>query len=203
MDVPLVQLLVYAQPLVWILLYRWRLRVPTWLVIVGGVIAAAWVWVSGLNYGFYTNGLLIFYILSVTYVAYHYRDRPHFQPISLAFIIVFVNSFYWEFPLHVADFLELDSFGVVAVQSLHLWPVPFLMKQNFDVPKRWWYTSVVAWAVIALFSTFHMMGYIVGDLWTWTMYLCRAIGLYTLLWILRYPGYGDKLIFKVKDLIGV
>jgi hypothetical protein len=197
MDVPWLQLGVYAQPLVWILLFDKKLRFPIWLFDVMGVIVAAGVYLSGLNYGFYTNTLLIFYILSVTAVAHHYRDRPNLESVCLGFLIVFVNSFFWEFPIHVADFLEFDSFGVVAVQALHLWPLPFLLKLGFSVPKRWWYGSAVAWTAIAALEVLYIQHVLPLE----ALYLCRAIGLYTLLWVLQFPGYGSKLIFRVKDKV--
>lgn len=199
MDVPWIQLAVYAQPALWMWLYDKKVRIPSWLVFVGGVVVAAGVYLSGVKYGFYTTPLLIFYILAVTAVALHYGDRPGFQPISLGFLIVFCNSFFWEFPVHVADFLEFDSFGVVAVQALHLWPVPFLMKKGFEVPPRWWYTSAVAWTAISVIQVVYMNR--LSPVGSSILMLSRGIGLYTLLWILRFPGYGDKLIFRLKDRI--
>lgn len=205
MDVPWVQILVYAQPVLWLWLWdRDGFYVPPWIVVVGGSIAAAAVYLSGLNYGFYTTEILIFYILAVTYVAYHYRDRPSLHPICLGFLVVFINSFYWELPIHVADFLEFDSFGVVAVQALHLWPLPFLLKKtSFEVDPRWWYSSAVAWTVIAVISVLNLQRVVVGEAWTLALMLCRSVGLYGLLSILRFPGYGEKVIFKLRERLPV
>jgi hypothetical protein len=201
LDVPWVQLAVYAQPALWLWLWDKELRIAPLRFILLGILGAAGVALGGLKYGFYTNTLLIFYIVSVVAVAYHYRDRSGLQPICLGFLIVFINSFFWEFPIHVADFLEFDSFGVVAVQMVHLWPVPFLLKKaGFTIAPRWWYTSIMAWTLIAVNQVLYMT---LPEATPNALYLSRAVGLYTLLYILRFPGYGDKLIFKVKEVLHV
>jgi hypothetical protein len=201
MSFPLVQILVYAQPALWLWLWDKKHRIPPMSLLLLGIVGAAGVALSGLSYGFYTNTLLIFYILSVVAVAYHYRDKTNLQPICLGFLLVFVNSFYWEFPIHVADFLEFDSFGVVAIQALHLWPLPFLLKKaGFTIGDRWWYTSAVAWTVIAVLQVLYMQ---LPNASPNILYLSRAIGLYTLLYILRFPGYGGKVIFKLKEALSV
>ena len=198
MDVPWLQLAVYAQPMVWIALYNRKTLVSLNTFYVLGLAAAGFVLYTGLSSGFYTSELIIFYILAVLFTAHHYRDRGGFKPICLAFLIVFVNSFFWEAPIHVADLLE-GNFGVVVIQSLHLLPLIFLLTLGFRVPGRWWYWSVAMWAAVAgvefIRLNFHPPSFISIPL----LYFCRALGLYTLLWVLQFPGYGDKLIFRLKD----
>jgi len=202
MDLPWLQILVYAQPFLWMILYSVKIplkpkSVQVILFGVAGVLA-----VTGWGSGFYSNTLLIFYTLSVLYVIHYYRFRPDFQPVSLAFLIVFLSSFYWEVPIHIADLLELDSFGVVAVQALHLIPLPFLLTLGLKVPQRWWYWSVAAWAAIAAIEFMYMQDLIPLTFRPWILYLSRLIGLYTLLWILRFPGQAeDKIICKIRELL--
>jgi hypothetical protein len=176
---------------------------PQWVQLIGlGFVA--WLLYSGWGVGFYTTGLLICYTLMVIYVIHYYRFRPGFQPVCLAFLICFLNSIYWEFPLHVADFLEFDNFGVLAVQCLHLLPVPFLVQVSFRFPRRWWYWSIAMWVVVAALAYARMMFGLPQPFGAASLYFSRILGLYTLLWVLRFPGQEeDKIILRVRGVLNV
>jgi hypothetical protein len=138
----------------------------------------------------------------VMFVAWVFRFRPGFQPISLAFLIVFLSSFYWEFPIHVADFLEFDNFGTLALQCVHLLPVPFLLNAGMKLRHRWWYTSCWAWFIILGFTYLRMEQLMPYPTDVISLYLSRVLGLATLLIILRFPEQGEsKVIIKVRSIL--
>jgi len=72
---------------------------------------------------------------------------------------------------------------------------------GFVFPKRWWYWTVAMWTVVGVLSVSHMLFYFFDGQAPVFNLICRVVSLYTLLWVLQFPGYGDKLIFHAKDNI--
>jgi len=188
---------IYLQPLAWMWLYGQRLSEKLNLVVYpAGTAAAVWLRVSGWSYAHLTNELLITYVLMVMFVTWVFRSRVGIQPMCLGFLIVFLNSFYWEFPIHVADLLEMDNLGVVAIQTMHLLPAPFLLSAGMKLRPRWWYTSCWAWFIILGFTYLrleHMLPYPWNII---SLYVSRVLGLATLLIILRYPEQGESKVYQ-------
>ena len=195
MDIYWFGLATYLQPLIWMILYNRKLFNPQWIYPIGvaviGVLAA-----TGWSSAHYTNSLLISYVLMVMYATYCYRSRPGFQPVCLAFLLVFLNSFYWEFPIHVADLLE-GNVGVVLLQSVHLYVVPFLWTLKFSVPENWFRYSCYAWTVIVGLEAINLQFHPPWPYGPVALTLCRFIGLFTLLWILRFPGQPENRIISM------
>lgn len=190
---------VYLQPLFFIWTFNKSMPISPGTVKLLGLAVAGALAVTGFKYGFYTNEILIFYALTTVFVIHHYRDRPGFQSVSLGFLVIFLNSFYWEIPIHLSNILIAP--GLVIFQSTHLYVVPFLLGVGFVFPKRWWYWTVAMWAVVGALSASRMLFYFFDYQVPILNLVCRAVGLYTLLWVLQFPGYGDKLIFCAKDNI--
>lgn len=202
MELPIFSLLIYLQPLAWFWLYDKPIHIDLRLLWWAGITTIVMLIESGWSYAHYTNPLLITYVVMVMFVAWVFRFRPGFQPISLAFLIVFLNSIFWEFPIHVADFLEFDNFGTLALQCVHLLPVPFLLSAGMVLRRRWWYTSCWSWFIILGFTYLRMEGMIPYPTNVISLYLSRFLGLATLLFILRFPEQGEsKAYLKVREFL--
>ena len=200
MDVYWFGLAVYLQPIIWMYLYDKPVPIkPSWVQATGiGVII--WLLISGWSNGNYTNTLLIAYTTMVIYVIHHYRLRPVFQPICLAFLIVFVNSFYWEFPLHLSSLFGGGDINLVLLQALHFAPLPFLMGLGFKPPKRWLGVTLLLWMVVlCLFYARFVFGHWVIPA---SLMCCRFLSLAVLLWILRFPNQPEnRIIYIIRQLL--
>lgn len=195
-------LAVYLQPLGWMWLYGRNPRIDPRLIYPAGAAAIIWLLWTGWSYAHYTNMLLISYVAMVMYVSWVFRWMPGIRGVCVAFLIVFLNSFYWEFPIHVADLLELDSFGVVALQASHLIAAPFLISSGMRLRYRWWYTSCWAWLIILGLTYVRLSGWMPMPWSLISIYVSRVVGLLTLLYILRYPEQGEsKVYLKVRSLL--
>lgn len=196
MELPLFSLAVYFQPLLWMMLYNQKPRVDPRLVYPTGFLTIGILLLSGWSYGNYTNELLVSYVAMVMYVSWVFRWMGDFRGVCVAFLIVFLNSFYWEFPIHVADLLEFDSFGVVAIQSMHLIALPFLLDAGMKLRWRWWYTSCLVWFVILGLTYMRLLALLSYPWNLASIYLSRFLGLFTLLFILRFPEQGESKVYQ-------
>jgi hypothetical protein len=123
----LFNLFVYSQPFLWLFLYRVRMRISLSLFTAVGLGVAGALMYTGYSNGHYDNYLMTLYTLFVVASVIYYRKLGFLKPICLGFLIVFINSYYWEFPLHVLDFLTNWNVGLQLVQALHILPLPFLL----------------------------------------------------------------------------
>ena len=137
--------LLIAQPFLWI----WIIEDERGLKIIDDVNAPYWfsvlvfVWsvlilIFDVNIGFYTSELLILYALMVfvsTWVLVLNHSFIFRKAIATSFLIVYLNSWYWESFLHIWAILE-NGFNLNQFfQALHLLPaVYFLMRYKFDTP---------------------------------------------------------------------
>lgn len=127
------QALVLLQPLFWMWLHGSGVRLPEKLKYVF-YLAAGWaalmVLATGFSVGFYTTSLIVQYIIfTVAAVAvlnsrYSFRDA-----LCLGFLLVWLNSYYWEAPLHLAEVLSGGLHYGVVVQLWRLAPAPFLLSR--------------------------------------------------------------------------
>lgn len=93
---------------------------------------------SGMSVGYYTNSLLLQYSAFTLLATYLYNQRYNIkQSISLAFLTVFLNSYYWEMPLHLAEILSGNLHAGMLVQLWRLVPLLFFLKHYvFTVKDR-------------------------------------------------------------------
>ena len=145
------QFIVLTQPILWITLYHSELKIPeqfrlgfyalsfsTAMAILGKQVSV----------GFYTTSILVQYVWLVCLSTYLYNQRYDIkQAISLGFLTVFVNSFYWELPLHIAEVLQYGFHVGQLVQLWRLFPLLFF----FDI-KRFTRESVKLVAAGLVFS---------------------------------------------------
>ena len=130
--------LILLQPLFWMWLHNskiwFRERVAKELFIILSMVAFFFTWNLGVNMGYYKTDLILQYIIFTVLAVYLFNTRRSFkQAISLGFLTVFLNSFYWEIPLHLAELLSAGPHLGMLVQIWRLAPLPFLLKNySFD-----------------------------------------------------------------------
>ena len=91
----------------------------------------------GTGKGRFPIPLVLFYgleLLSAYWIMY--KQKWAFPPrISMAFLLTFFSSYFWEFPLHI---LDLISFGLTSrfiIQSIRLLPIAFFW-MNYEIRDR-------------------------------------------------------------------
>ena len=152
--VDLFNIFVYTQPYIWLLLYRSKIKLSLkvfWAI--SGVVLAL-VAVTGWSIGHYINNILIGYIAMVLGVTYFYREMGSTKAVCLGFLLVFINSYFWEIPIHFADLLESHNFGLQIIQGLHIVPLPLLIYvagNDFTYPKR---SRLIDLILISFIATF-------------------------------------------------
>ena len=109
-----VQFLILVQPLLWINLLRYSVEFKRennkpFLFYLLALLSILVVYVFHLEIGFYRTHLIIQYILYTCLAFYMYSNRfSVMESIALAFLTVYLNSFYWELPYHVAELNYMD-----------------------------------------------------------------------------------------------
>lgn len=128
-------LLVYGQWIPWFILHEIKydleffrgLNIPFTLILAGlsPII---------LNYfgalESYPYHLLIFYLFTalIYYVWIQKKNRsyPFNKTLSLGFLLAFILSYWWEFPIHVVGLMQHGVNSMVIIQATHLLPIPFM-----------------------------------------------------------------------------
>lgn len=131
------QVIVLGQPLVWMWLHDSEIKVPDVLKYNFYLLGFQFILIiatTGFEVGFYTTNLLIQYALLTMGATVLYNQRtPLKEAVSLAFLTVFLNSFYWELPLHLAEIFSGVPHVGMLVQLWRLVPaVWFLGNYMFD-----------------------------------------------------------------------
>lgn len=131
------QVVVLSQPLLWMWIYDRRIRCPEdlkYYFYLNGFGFILFVIAGGVQVGFYTTGLLVQYALLTMVATFFYNQHNSIkEAISLAFLTVFLNSFYWEIPLHLAELFSGPPHLGMLVQLWRLFPaIWFLKKYTFN-----------------------------------------------------------------------
>lgn len=96
-------------------------------------------WILDINIGFYTKGLLVIYSGLVWWgvLALMKNFNWHFrEAVATSFLLVYLNSWYWESFLHIWAIQENGINANQMFQLLHLIPgVYFLIRYEFDKHK--------------------------------------------------------------------
>ena len=126
------QVAILGQPLVWMWLYDSQIRCPDVLKYYFYLIGFAFIMFvanAGVEIGFYTTNLLMQYALLTMVATFLYNQRePIKEAVSLAFLTVFLNSFYWELPLHIAEVFSGGLHIGMLVQLWRLFPAVWFLK---------------------------------------------------------------------------
>jgi hypothetical protein len=171
MDIQLIlRTLVYLQSFFWLfILVRDRLgffiyekEIHTFFIYVG-MCSYAYVLVNGTSFSQYTSELLGLYILMVM-VCYGFFSTkyPVKDAIALSFLIVFINSYYWESMHHLNAIVFYGLSSNQITQAFHLIPAYFVVRIINFYNKR----KVIKWLIVGMmFSGLHLSSlYIIGDL---------------------------------------
>jgi len=135
-----VQALILGQPFLWMRLYDADIHVSEWfkhLFYIGGAVAVEAVWFVKASIGFYTTTLIMQYIALTMLAVYLYSQRyPVKQAVCLGFLTVFLNSFYWELPLHIIEFVLIGFYPAQLVQLWRLTPLIWFYKRSMLTMKN-------------------------------------------------------------------
>jgi len=131
------QLIVLGQPFLWMSLYDSDFKIPNiskHVFYFTGFVFLSVIAITQFSIGFYTSNLFIQYALMTMAATAVFNIKYRFkEAVSLAFLVTFLNSFYWELPLHLAELLSgPPHFGMI-VQAWRLIPLPWLLNHyEFD-----------------------------------------------------------------------
>ena len=131
------QVVVLGQPLVFMWLHESKIRVPDVVKYYFYLIGFQFILLiatTGFEIGFYTSSLLIQYaFLTMGATVFYNQRNPIKEAVCLGFLTVFLNSFYWEIPLHLAEIFSGAPHIGMLVQLWRLLPaVWFLKNYTFD-----------------------------------------------------------------------
>jgi len=152
------QAVVLGQPLFWMWLYgsdkiviRERFR---WSFYFISVCMFRLIQQSGVSVGFYSNSLLLQYVALTILAVNIFNQRYNIkQALCLGFLTVFLNSYYWEIPLHLAEVLSGTLHVGMVVQLWRLIPVPFFLKHyKFTVRDRAILSVGLAFSTVIMFT---------------------------------------------------
>lgn len=133
------QVVVLGQPLFWMWMHDSRIRCPDVLkyyFYLNGFGFIIFVTAMGIQVGFYTTSLLVQYaLLTMTATFLYNQHNPIKEAVSLAFLTVFLNSFYWEIPLHLAELFSGPPHLGMLVQIWRLIPAVWFLK-NYTFSDR-------------------------------------------------------------------
>lgn len=131
-----IHLAIFSQPFIWWYIYNKNYRIP---YILEEVINIIFIWIMimvsliGLRYEYYSNVLIIQYIMMVT-ISYNIFKRRFdiTQAIALSFLVVYMNSFYWESVIHFTEYTQNIINRTLFLNPRELWrltPVLFFLKK--------------------------------------------------------------------------
>lgn len=84
--------------------------------------------VLGIGFDVFTPYYFVLYSSLVLYSVYKLNIKFDFKTsLCLGFLLVWINSYYWEFALHFSAFIQYGLSKNGIQQGLHLLPVPMLL----------------------------------------------------------------------------
>ena len=137
-----VQFMVLIQPYLWIKIHDLEFHVSEWFkysYYVGAVLFAEIVYIYRLEIGYYNTFVLIQYIGMTVLSTYLYNQRYSIkEAVCLAFLTVYLNSYYWELPLHVMEYIQCGYYGPwQLVQLWRLFPLLFFIPRGYVTGEDW------------------------------------------------------------------
>ena len=179
--------LIFLQLFIWFNLYHYKKQLPLveeFYYPVGLFVLGA-VYIEGFSVQYYTTPILIQYIIFTLASTAILRIRYGFnQAVSLAFLTVFLNSFWWEMFYHVYEFqiwypisLTFWWWRIRVMQWIRVIPF-FFLRKNFDFKGLW----SVQVGLIASYILARMR--LIGRVGVWIMPLHRGLCLAVLLYVL-------------------
>lgn len=176
----IIQALILGQSLFWMWLYESKYNFPDKLkyrFIQGSACFLITSIILNFEVGYYTNHLIVLYTLMTLLSFYiYYQRKPLKEAICLAFLTVFLNSYYWELPLHLAEILSGTLHIGMIVQLWHLTPIPFLLKHfQFQENTRATLSIGLVFSTIIMVARFLLRLNISWIYWSYLYDLTRII----------------------------
>lgn len=146
----LVRALIFGQPLFWMWLYDRGVDLSAYrdsFFILSGSFCVATLALS-VNYNrvfqYYTNWLLFLYAFMVMFMTWTFEEKFSFkQSLCLGFLLVYLNSYVWEFMLHLTSYRANGISPNDLLQMQHLIVLPWLVKKfRFVVEKKTLLTGI-------------------------------------------------------------
>jgi hypothetical protein len=109
-----------------------------------GLLALGIVYLYNISFSYYTNILLLYYIIQT--IIYYYFLTRNFNvkdSISLAFIISFASSFYWEIPIHFIMLFNREPIINLLIQSMHFAVLPFIYERIIIINRVKFYRYII------------------------------------------------------------
>lgn len=178
------------QMLIWFNLYHYDFvyeKLLETFFYLGGLLSMLLVYVYQPRIGYFTPFILIQYIMMVIYTtAIFSQTNPINKAVSLGFLLVFFNSFYWELPYHLLEMynagprlMVLDWWIVRLPQWIRLTPGFFLYK-NYEI-KNYKYLSaglLISYMLMYIRLKYKMLGTEIHPL---ARFICLSFLIYTLI----------------------
>lgn len=124
-------ILVNTQWLFWLLIYvKGRCINRFSKIILYFVFLAPMITYSLLGLTKYPPGLMIFYSLAAmfyfSWLKYRCERLEFNKKIAISFIMAYLLSYFWEFPIHFVGLVQHGVIDITISQAVHLLPIPFL-----------------------------------------------------------------------------
>jgi hypothetical protein len=206
-------LLVYTQWIIWAVFYnangQWTYHLdrlePLFVPVSFGVgVVLAYL---GTSYAAFQNHHFLIYIGLCLFAVQYFRASKNYRfkdSLALGFMLVFLNSFVWEFPIHFAEWVSLawtpERTSRWIFQLIHLLPGLWLWARwNWTQPRAFytarlgvaWFATSTAW--VGWQYSYWNLGW-VELVWIGAplMVLCRFISLVMVLSIFHEGGHPTK-----------
>lgn len=145
------------------------------------------IYINSFNIQLYSSMLILFYgsiILAAYFFGLFRFQFSSLKALSFSFLIVFLNSYFWEAPLHLIDLIEKGITLNWIVQLYHLLPL-LVLRQEFKIKNGY---SLAIMVLINFIQTLLIIGirvnislpYLMGFL---LPYIDRGISFFILLYI--------------------
>jgi len=125
--------IVYVQPFIWLYFLDKDIDIKNRYIRMGyiALLGCIYLWfdITGFEFNQYNNELLKFYALLMLFSHYVLRYEYNFKDtVCLSFLLVFINSYYWEFMLHLNAIMFYGLSMNQIIQGFHLIPAYFLYR---------------------------------------------------------------------------
>jgi len=177
------QFLVLFQPVFWGYLYTIPLKLGNnrkldaaayflFAAVITGLL------ITGFEVGYYKNHLLVMYTLLVSgsYTWYR-RNLGVLKALSLAFLTIYLNSYFWEFPMHMAEYASLSFYPAQLHQLWRLSPLIVIRYEFRGLSWRYVKLGVVVSSLLFWARFYHWVPRFYG---VYVMHLNRVVCAYLL-----------------------
>jgi len=133
-NIRLFDLLIFSQPLIWIYILKFKHKIPDGFsslidyMPLLSIPLFLYIYHFKVHFQFYSMSLLIIYIIfvNVSYTILSFKFNK-VEALCLAFLIVYMNSLYWELNLHFVALIQGEISNTIKQIVSHVYFIPFLM----------------------------------------------------------------------------